>query len=357
MDDQTVQTSTNCASSKYVTVPSRYAIASRTTSAPMRARRQTVFTSRAQSKPIGTEPKHMSSVRHSSPKPDSGESSLGFLINDSVASAVLPAHPQLSERRRSLSTGTLHLNSSGHLGIEKVTPKAAHDKKDSRYASKALKVGWIMLEKRLREVNAANNSRSMAEVKQLLEVCESRRQQLQALQISNAKWNQWLRINHALESENVVLESLIRLLGPPDVGWTETDHKENRNPSTDDSPSPSTGDLITKLKRFTATQITPTFNRLPLQGFTTDGEEAVLPVLATDNVEKFIASSEVELSALEQLADLVDRVASQLESNIVPVTQIQTEKLISAAQLFAHEASLRLECLQRQWLDCLGCHT
>ncbi|KAA3679534.1 uncharacterized protein DEA37_0006151 [Paragonimus westermani] len=316
MDNQAVETSTNCASSKYVTVPSRYAVSSRTTSAPMRARRQTVFTSRAQSKPIGTEPKHMSSVRHSSPKPDSGESSLGFLINDSVASAVLPAHPQLSERRRSLSTGTLHLNSSGHLGIEKVTPKAAPDKKDSKYASKALKVGWIMLEKRLREVKAAKNSRSM----------------------------------------NAVLESLIRLLGPPDVGWTETERKENRNPSTDDLPSPSKGDLIAKLKRFTATQVTPTFSRLPLQGFTTDGEEAVLSVPAIDNVGKFVASSEVELSALEQLADLVDRVANQLESNIVPVTQTQTEKLISAAQLFAHEASLRFECLQRQWLDCLGCH-
>ncbi|KAF5405193.1 hypothetical protein PHET_01285 [Paragonimus heterotremus] len=357
MDDQVMQTSTTSASSKYLTVPSRYAVAGRTTSAPMRARRQTVFTSRAQSKPTGAKPKHLSSVRHSSPKPDSGESSLGFLINDSVASAVLPVHSQLSERRRSLSTGTLQLNSSSHSAVEKVTQKTVPDKKDSLYASKALKVGWIMLERCLREVNAANNSRSLTEVKQLLEVCESRGQQLRALQISNEKWNQWLRINHALESENAVLESLIRLLGPPDVGWTETEHKENRNPSTDDLPPSPTGDLIAKLKRFTATQITPIFNRLPLRGFTKDADETDLPILATGSVEKFVASSEVELSALEQLADLIDRVANQLESNTVPITQTRTEKLIGAAQLFAHEASLRLECLQRQWLDCLRSHT
>ncbi|KAF7257873.1 hypothetical protein EG68_04885 [Paragonimus skrjabini miyazakii] len=347
MDDQVVQMSTTSASSKYVTVPSRYAVASRTTSAPMRGRRQTVFTSRAQSKPTGAKPKHLSSVRHSSPKPDSGESSLGFLLNDSVASAVLPAHPQLSERRRSLSTGTLQLNSSSHSAVEK----------DGIYASKALKVGWIMLERRIREVNAANNSKSLAEVKQLLEFCESRGQQLRALQISNEKWNQWLRINHALESENAVLESLIRMLGPPDVGWTGTEHKENRNPSTDDLPSSSAGDLIAKLKQFTATQITPIFNRLPLRGFTTDADEADIPILATGNVERFVASSEVELCALEQLADLIDRVANQLESNTVPLTQTQAEKLISAAQLFAHEASLRFECLQRQWLNRLGSHT
>ncbi|KAF6774554.1 hypothetical protein AHF37_06639 [Paragonimus kellicotti] len=280
-----------------------------------------------------------------------------WLDCDSVASAVLPAHPQLSERRRSLSTGTLHLNSSSHSAVEKVTQKTAPDNKDSVYSSKALKVGWIMLERRLREVNAANNSRSLADVKQLLEVCESRGQQLRALQISNEKWNQWLRINHALESENIVLESLIRLLGPPDVGWTWTELKENRNPSTDNLPSPSAGDLIAKLRRFTTTQITPIFNRLPLRGFTTDADEADLPLLATGNVERFVASSDVELSALEQLADLIDRVANQLESDTVPITQTQTKKLISAAQLFAHEASLRLECLQRQWLDCVGSHT
>ncbi|CAL8087010.1 unnamed protein product [Calicophoron daubneyi] len=284
------------------------------------------------------------SVRQSSPNADVSQRHTNLVINDSVASAVLPfSSKSVHHPRRSLSAGSLPSKVVGCTSTHNVlTSDSSNRVKSERAREKAAafeaaRIGWEVLHGLAAQTCAAKTDHNVETVKNLLCAIRATRERIVALKQKRVDLDCWLQSMRRLQSESDALTILLDLLEVP---------------STEKKGDTAGSNLCRRLTNWTDNVI-PVLSRLPVRGIVPPENQNELAADLKNAVvlaKKFTEVSEAELCTLESLADLVELVADRLENQTVASVESERDQLLVAATDFAHEASLRFERIQRAWL-------